>query len=129
MRRPRFIDTPEKAGGGPALALPVIVEDSSCGEEGGETSGGTAEGEGEKRHSIPNSPARAKSLRHLMTHLPKNSHCDTCMRANMVKCHARRRHTPAGPNAPREFGDAITAEHLFSANERGEGADGERYAS
>ena len=26
------------------------------------------------------------------------------------------------------FGDSVTADHLFSANEKGEGGDGERYA-
>ena len=46
----------------------------------------------------------------------------------MVKKHARRRHTPAGPDAPTAFGDSVTADHLFSAGEKDEGTHGERYA-
>ena len=50
------------------------------------------------------------------------------MRANVVKKHARRRHAPAGPDAPVSFGDSITADHLFPRGERGEGTAGEKYA-
>jgi hypothetical protein len=50
------------------------------------------------------------------------------MRAKVVKQQARRHHRLAGPNAPTAFGDSITADHPLSASERGEGADGEKYA-
>ena len=50
------------------------------------------------------------------------------MRAKMAKKHARRRHAPAGPDAPTAFGDSVTADHLFSTGEQSEGSSGEKYA-
>jgi hypothetical protein len=72
--------------------------------------------------------AKATSVADLMTHMPKNPHCEACMRAKMVKKHARRRHAPTGPDSPTIFGDSVTADHLFSTGEKSTGTAGEQYA-
>ena len=130
-RHTRFPDTRVVAGGGNAPAAPGAAEplptDASP-EEAPSDDGAVEASPDEDTKRIPNTPAEAMSLRHLLTHLPKNEHFAACMRATMTKKHARRRHTPAGPDAPVSFGDSITADHLFSIGERGKGSGGEKYA-
>jgi hypothetical protein len=100
LRRPRFNDAGDSAGGGHAPALPgsslspvppPSPVDTTSSEDGEERTPDTG------RKAIPNTLAEAKSLRHLLTHLPKNDHCEACVRAKMVEKHARRRSNPTGP--------------------------------
>jgi hypothetical protein len=55
--------------------------------------------------------AEALSLAHLMTHMPKNPHCEACQRAKITTKPARRLHREAGAR-PKEFGELITADHM-----------------
>ena len=92
----------EDVGGGNVPALPGAADVRAPPPAPEETSsddvaGDTAQDPDQK--AIPNTPAEANPLRHLFTHVPKNDHCEACQRANMTKKHARRRHTPTGPNA------------------------------
>jgi hypothetical protein len=132
IRRIQFNDVPEEGGGGNAPALPVTTrkeEASPIAESETPSDDGQEQGTGKEQiKSFPNTPAEAKTLRHMLTHLPKNDHCEACTRANMVKKHARRCHTPSGPDAPTAFGDSVTADHLFSAGDKDVGTHGERYA-
>ena len=82
-RHTRFADTLVAAGGGNALAAPGAAEslptDASPEEEpSGDGAVEASPDEDPKR--IPNTPAEAKSLGHLLTHLPKNEHCAACAR-------------------------------------------------
>jgi len=56
--------------------------------------------------------AEASSLKHLITHHPKNPHCPVCQRAKLTSRPCRRqRLDPA--DMPVEFGDLVTADHLL----------------
>ena len=79
----------------------------------------TGEGDGpldpaESKEKQDDTDAEATTLRHLLTHLPKSPHCVACMKAKMIKKHARRRHAPSGPHSPTKFGEFVVADHLFS---------------
>ena len=67
----------------------------------------------------------ATSLKHLMTHFPKNPHCTACQRAKMTTTPARKTYRP-GPE-PQAFGENVTADHVV-INEHDEGVGGERAA-
>ena len=53
----------------------------------------------------------AFSLKHLLTHLPKNPFCKTCQRAKPQRKQHRRRTKTLGP-VPQNFGDQGTADHF-----------------
>ena len=125
VKRARLTAAPVPAGGGDAPACPTTEATPLQGSSDDGADGPDPDGEGKGQS---NSAEDAKSLRHLLTHLPKNPHCDACMRAKMVKKHARRRHAPTGPDSPTTFGDSITADHLFSTGEQSMGTAGEQYA-
>ena len=125
VKRARLTAAPVIAGGGdaPVVPTPEAAPILGSSDDGGDAPEPDGEGKGQA-----NSAEEAKSLRHLLTHLPKNSHCEACMRAKMVKKHARRRHAPTGPDSPTIFGDSVTADHLFSTGEKSTGTAGEQYA-
>ena len=68
----------------------------------------------------------AESVRHLLTHLPKNPYCPACQCGKLVKVHHRRR-TPQ-EDAAATFGDKSTADTLFAKGEHSQGRCGEKYA-
>ena len=66
-----------------------------------------------ERTDVRNLKAEATSLRHLMTHFPKNPHYSACMRANMCAKNAPvRKHDP--DEAPSKFGEQVTADHIIA---------------
>ena len=72
--------------------------------------------------------AEAKSLKHLMTHEPKNPHCAACQQAKMqAKPTPDRSKRPGGDPNPeaKVFGDCITADHSIAHAERDQGLEGE----
>ena len=69
--------------------------------------------------------AEAKSLKHLLTHLPKNPHCQACQEAKMKQIYSRR---GAFQRPLERFGHIITFDHMFSAQARMIGLDGEMHA-
>ena len=71
--------------------------------------------------------AEALSLRHLMSHTPKNPFCETCQRAKMTKSVSRKSDGSTLVEAE-NFGDHITADHLITRDEREESIDGDRVA-
>jgi hypothetical protein len=70
--------------------------------------------------------AEAVSLRHLLTHMPKNPHCEACQRAKpQHKPH--KRSLGLGPR-PEKFGDEITADHIVAESDISQGIGGHREA-
>ena len=65
----------------------------------------------------------ARSLTHLLTHLPKNPYCDACIRAKM-----RNRKRFAGAfkvkRDPKKWCDIVSADHLVSKGSRMRGVTG-----
>ena len=72
--------------------------------------------------------AEAKTLKHLMTHMPKNPHCLSCQRAKLQKAPNRRTH-PQEEDLPKSFGEQVTADHIIMGSERSEGESGEKLPS
>ena len=71
--------------------------------------------------------AEAISVRHMMTHRPKNPMCEVCLRAKAFKSQARRK-GPAHRQAVTELGDIICADHFIVHREADKGVDGEKCA-
>ena len=68
----------------------------------------------------------ARSIQHLLTHLPKNPYCPSCQVGKMVKQHSRKR-------VPEEdevigFGVKCTADTLYSRGEKSRAMDASEYA-
>ena len=74
--------------------------------------------------------SEATSLRHLMTHHPKNSYCQTCCIAKCQRAPHRRKHHKYWKGRPRPtaFGDEITADHIVAYSERSQGITGHQAA-
>ena len=68
----------------------------------------------------------AVSVRHLLTHLPKNPYCPVCQAGKLVKAHHRRK-VPSGDDVS-TFGEKCTADTLYAHAERSQGRHGEKYA-
>ena len=69
--------------------------------------------------------AEARSLRHLLVHMPKNPWCAACQKAKMQRkpCPGR----PLGA-VPAAFGDQLTADHIIARSERSQGVTGQEDA-
>ena len=67
----------------------------------------------------------ALSSAHMLTHLPKNPYCASCIRAKMNARQARRRHTQS---RTKSFGDIVTADHLIPRDDDGQGIDNDKVA-
>ena len=69
----------------------------------------------------------AKSIRHMLTHVPKNPYCHVCQRAKMFKPPSR---TVGGSTRveAEKFGDHITADFIVTRDEEEVGIDDERSA-
>ena len=107
----------------PPLAAPVV------GDDGKQESAGI-EADIEEEAPAPPSAARltlqeqAVSLEHLLTHEPKNDHCQACRRAKARHRPHRRKHL-ISERATR-FGELVTADHVYAHSEALEGCDGAR---
>ena len=60
--------------------------------------------------------AEAVSVRHLMTHLPRNPYCGACAEAK-IRAHPARRHDPELKERPGRVGDLVYADHLILSDE------------
>ncbi len=65
----------------------------------------------------------AKSLQHLMTHMPKNKYCRACQRAEMQEKPCRQQ-SGLGP-PPTYFGEHITVDHIVAHSEEAQGVTGD----
>ena len=69
----------------------------------------------------------ALSVRHQLTHMPKNKYCPACNRAKHVRTPARRQHrTPE--ELPKKFGELVNADHVLAQSPEAFGLTGERDA-
>jgi hypothetical protein len=70
---------------------------------------------------------QAVSLEHLLTHRIKNKYCPTCVRAKLHAKPARAKGQNHNPDeAPKAFGDQITADHIIvSEEDKGRGGGGQ----
>ena len=68
--------------------------------------------------------ADALTLRHMMTHLPKNPFCSHCQRAKMENVRLFRKRGAAGHGAE-DFGDLVTADTMVLRGLRDRGINGE----
>ena len=113
---------PQPACPGPAPApVPDPAGQPAEGDQDGDEADSEREDEEEDDEVVPTdvvsiaksgTPEEAKTLAHLLTHFPKNVHCETC---NMSRIQRRRKlkgSMALGPK-PKEFGDQITADELI----------------
>ncbi len=84
----------------------------------------------EDEHNVRARKAEAVSLRHLLTHHPKNVYCTTCCRAKCQRAPHRRKHHRfwSGKPVPMKFGDQITADHIVAYSEASMGVTGHQAA-
>ena len=80
---------------------------------------------GDARPAKRDLKAEAESLEHKLSHIPKNIHCDTCMRSKMKN--AKSKHG-SFQREPKAWGDVITADHLDARKKEMVGLIGEREA-
>ena len=78
---------------------------------------------GEETKARRDLKAEAISLRHLLTHLPKNPHCVSCQQAKMRQ---RYSHKSAFKREIGQFGEIITCDHVVSPAMRMQGLGGEK---
>ena len=69
----------------------------------------------------------ARSLRHMMTHTPKNPFCETCKCAKMYKPTKRSKGESLTVES-NKFGDHITGDHLVTRDANEQSVDGDRVA-
>ena len=69
----------------------------------------------------------ARTLRHMMTHTPKNPFCETCKCAKMYKPTKRSKGEPLTVES-NKFGDHITGDHLVTRDANEQSIDGDRVA-
>jgi len=69
----------------------------------------------------------ALSLRHQLTHVPKNKYCPACMRAKMLRKPARRSKGKIAEQL-QKFGNLVNADHVLAQSPEACGLFGERDA-
>ena len=69
----------------------------------------------------------ARTLRHMMTHTPKNPFCETCKCSKMYKPTKRHKGESLTVESTK-FGDHITGDHLITGDVNEESIDGDRVA-
>ena len=121
------------------VMLPSLAEDNSAEVVGGEKPSGSrapvakakskAKASAKARPSTPpreerDLRAEAKSLKHLMTHLPKNPYCDACQRAKMVNVKSFRHEGIEGYEFTK-FGEHITLDTMVLHGLTNRGINGE----
>ena len=120
----------ELAPGPPAAMTPDVVEGS---EDEGEAPEEAVDG----RLQLPEPKAvdrgeaalreEARTLRHMMTHTPKNPFCETCKCAKMYKPTKRSKGESLTVES-NKFGDHITGDHLVTRDANEQSIDGDRVA-
>ena len=70
----------------------------------------------------------ACSLRHLLTHIPKNPYCPACQKAKGQRRGARRVKIRCVRVTPKKFGDEVTCDHWIARNDLSRGLHGESVA-
>ena len=70
--------------------------------------------------------AKAKSITHLLTHMPMNPYCEACQRAKMQRRPARRHDPPPESERPKKFGDLVNADYIVAQSEESMGLTGQR---
>ena len=118
------VDAPEQGGEPPLPAL----EDAGQPAVQRQEQGPEPLAEAQQRERDLTLRQQATSIMHLLTHLPKNPHCETCQRAKM-----RNKQTPDRSKRPSDlpsqeakaFGEKLTADHTFarSINDCGMGGE------
>ena len=66
----------------------------------------------------------ATSLEHLVDHYPKHLDCRACMLGNLQPHNTNMKHRGYGP-PPTNFGDQVTAYHIYHHSERCQGLSGD----
>ena len=120
----------ELAPGPPAAMTPDVVEGS---EDEGEAPEEAVDG----RLQLPEPKAvdrgeaalreEARTLRHMMTHTPKNPFCETCKCAKMYKPTKRSKGESLTVES-NKFGDHITGDHPVTRDSNEQSIDGDRVA-
>ena len=120
----------ELAPGPPAAMTPDVVEGS---EDEAEAPEEPVDG----RLQLPEPKAidrgeaalreEARTLRHMMTHTPKNPFCETCKCAKMYKPTKRSKGESLTVES-NKFGDHITGDHLVTRDANEQSIDGDRVA-
>ncbi len=84
----------------------------------------------EDEHNVRARKAEATSLRHLLTHHPKNVYCTTSCRAKCQRAPHRRKHHRywKGKPEPTQFGDQVTADHIVAYSDNSMGVTGHQAA-
>ena len=119
---PDVAPPPAHALEAPASVDPVVIDDAMVDSEGWVKYDGTEK----MRRDLKN---EAFSLKHLLTHRPKNPWCPACTRAKMSRRPSRRQHGTHGSRAPPlKFGDLVNADHVIAHSEDAMGLTGERDA-
>jgi hypothetical protein len=78
---------------------------------------------GDARPAKRDLKAEAESLEHKLSHIPKNIHCDTCVRSKMKNANSG-----SFQREPKAWGDISTADHLDARKKEMVGLIGEREA-
>ena len=120
----------ELAPGPPAEMTPDVVDGSEDEAEAPEEPV-----DGRLQLPEPRAPDRgeaafreeARSLRHMMTHTPKNPFCETCKCAKMYKPTKRSKGESLTVES-NKFGDHITGDHLVTRDSNEQSIDGDRVA-
>ena len=69
----------------------LLKEFRTRGSKSAGSEGDAADSEGDEDDTRRDLKAEARSLRHMMTHLPKNKYCPYCRWAKAINLHARKR--------------------------------------
>ena len=69
--------------------------------------------------------AKARSLRHMLTHAEYNEHCEACRLAKLVWKPARRKHRNSH-DRPKAFGDLVNADHIVAQSNEAVGLTGKK---
>jgi hypothetical protein len=72
--------------------------------------------------------AEALSIRHLLTHQPKNKYCKACTRCKMQRTPCKRGASSSYGPKPENFGDICTCDHIIAYDELSKGINGEQEA-
>ena len=72
--------------------------------------------------------AESKTLKHALTHFPKNRYCEVCGRAKMTARYHRKRDLEVDPEEARtlHYGHQLRADHIILGEDLTKGSEGER---
>ena len=72
--------------------------------------------------------AESKTLKHALTHSPKNRYCEVCRRAKMAARYHRKRDLEVDPEEapPFHYGHQLRADHIILGEDLTKGSEGER---